>query len=322
MKSRLIRKITVWVLIAVMTVTAALLGGCGGESGGGAGSESIDSVMKGAAAYLVENVKVDSIDSIGGGWVPMALKLSGTDAADDDYFEAYYDSIRAAVKKNGAVLSEKRPTANERVSMNLKAIGKDPTDVEGADLMKVVDDYDKIAAQGLNAVIYAIVSANYVGYKLKNESNYLEAVIFSQTPEGAFGMDSAHPDVDVTAMAVQALSAYDGRIEGNKNSDPRAESAIDRAIEWLQGQQKDDGSFGNAESTAQVMIALGCLGKDPQGDEFAKGGKTLYDGLMVFRKDQGFSHEAGDEIDLMATEQSLLALDAAKLAQDGKRIFG
>lgn len=330
MMKRTAKRLAVWVLIMAMTVTAALLAGCGGESGGesggsggtGAGAGKIDSVIRETAEFLAESVDVDSLDSMGGGWVPFALKNSGTDVVDEDYYGAYYDSVRVAVKTNDGILSEDRPTANERVSMNLKVIGKDPLNVEGADLMEVVDDYDVIFRQGLNAEIYALISADYVGYELKHEGEYLDDLIVAQTPEGAFGMDSEHPDSDMTAMAVQALSIYDSRIEGNDKSDPRAESAIDRALEWLQGEQQDDGSFGNAESTAQVVIALGCLGVDPQeSSDFTKNDQSLYDGLMVFRCDRGFSHKAGDEVDMLATEQSLMALDAIRLAKEGKRIF-
>lgn len=321
MRNRLLRRITVGVLIVVLTMSAALLAGCGESSGGGGSSSKTGSAMNSAAKYLVENVEVDSFDSMGGGWVPFALKMSGTDAADDNYYNAYYDSIRVAVKNIGALLSEDRPTANERVSMNLKAIGKDPTSVEGADLMEAVDDYDLITRQGLNAEIYALISSDYTGCTLKNEGKYLDDLIESQSPEGAFGMDSAHPDSDMTAMALQALSIYDSRIEGNEKSDPRVEGAIDKAIEWLQGQQQDDGSFGNSESTAQVIIAMNCLGRDPEGDELMKGDNNLCDGLMTFYTGKGFSHEAGDEDDIMATEQSLLALDAIMLGKEGKRIF-
>ena len=317
----MIKKSAVWILIVLVMMTAAVTSGCGGSEGESGGSNSIDSVMNNAAEYLVENVEVDSIDSMGGGWVPFALKMSGTDAADDEYYGAYYDSIRVAVKTNDGVLSEDRPTANERVSMNLKAIGKDPTNVEGADLMEVVDDYDVIFRQGLNAEIYALISADYTGYVLTHEGDYLDDLLVSQIPDGSFGMDSDHPDSDMTAMAVQALSIYDSRIEVNEKSDDRAASAIDKALEWLQNEQQDDGSYGNSESTAQVIIALNCLGRDPQCEEFTKGDNDLYDGLMAFHTEEGFSHEAGDETDIMATEQSLMALDAIKLAKDGKRIF-
>ena len=309
-------------LAAVMIIAAAVLTGCGGSGSQGGSSNDPEKVMQSAAGYLVENVEVDTIDAMGGGWVPFALKMSGTDAADDDYYAAYYDSIRAVAKSQKGMLSEDHPTAHERVSINLRAIGEDPTSVEGYDLMAKVDDYKAIKEQGLNAEIYALISANYCGYKLKNEDKYLYDIIVNQTTEGAFGMDADHPDADMTAMALQALSAYDSRIEGNDKGDIKAEGAIDRAVEWLAGKQQDDGSYGSCESTAQVMIALGCLGKDAETDaDFIKGEKTLLDGLMSYQTGSAFCHEKDGEEDIMATEQALMGLDAMKMAQEGKRMF-
>ena len=320
-----LRKALALLIILAMVLMAGCSGsGSGSSSGSGSGTKDMDTVMKSASEYLVENVAVDSVDSMGGGWVPFALKMSGTDAADDDYYAAYYDSIRAIAKSQKGVLSEDHPTAYERVSINLKAIGQDPTSVEGYDLMEKVDDYDAICGQGLNAEIYALVSANYCGYELKNEDKYLYDIVVSQTPDGAFGMDADHPDSDMTAMALQALAPYDGRIDGNDAAkrDDRAEGAIDRALSWLSAKQQEDGSFGNAESTAQVMIALGCLGKDPATDEdFIKGDNSVLDGIMVFQTGRGFCHEAGGEEDIMPTEQALMGLDAAKMAQSGQRMF-
>lgn len=314
------RNVGIALIAVLIMITSLILAGCGGSGSGGAGADP-ESAMKGAAEYLVENVEVDSIDSMGGGWVPFALKMSGTDAADDDYYAAYYDSIRAVAKSQKGVLSKDHPTAYERVSINLKAIGEDPTSVEGYDLMKPVDDYDAICEQGINAEIYALISSNYTRYKLKNEEKYLYDIVAQQMPDGSFGMDTDHPDSDVTAMAIQALSAYDGRA-GSEKRDKRAEGAIDRAIEWLSGQQQEDGGFGSSESTAQVMIALGCLGRDPAADgDFIKGDNSVVDGLMTFHVDRGFCHEKDGEEDIMATEQALMGLDAMKMAQDGKRMF-
>lgn len=315
------KRIKFTAIIAVVAImVAVLLTGCGGSGGSESSGNDIDSAMKASAEYLVENVAVDSADSMGGGWIPFALKMSGTDAADEDYYMAYFDSIRLLAKSNKGVISKERPTANERVSINLKAIGQDPTNVEGFDLMKLVDDYETIKGQGLNAEIYALVSANYCGYTLKNEEQYLYDLIANQHADGAFGMDAEHPDSDMTAMAIQALAAYG---EGGEKSDDRAQGAITRALEWLKSKQLDDGSFGNAESTSQVLIALGCLGRDGETDaDFIKGDKSAVDGLMTFYMDGAFCHEADGEVDVMATEQALMALDAVKMAQAGQKMFG
>ena len=70
------------------------------------------------------------------------------------------------------------------------------------------------------------------------------------------------------------------------------------------------------------MMALGCLGKDPETEEaFIKDGVTLKDGLMEYLVDRGFCHEKDGEEDIMATEQALMGLDALKLAEEGKRLF-
>ena len=77
------RNVGIALIAVLIMITSLILAGCGGSGSGGAGADP-ESAMKGAAEYLVENVEVDSIDSMGGGWVPFALKMSGTDAADDD----------------------------------------------------------------------------------------------------------------------------------------------------------------------------------------------------------------------------------------------
>ena len=312
---------------------AAALAACGGkkESGGGepaSGSTDIKTVIEESAAFLVEEVEVDSLDAMGGGWVPLALKKSGTDAADDEYYEAYYDSVRAAAKSGKGVLSKDKPTANERVAIVLHVLGKDPFDVEGFDLLKYVDNYKKVKEQGLNAEIYALIAANATGAKLKNERRYLTDLLNSQFKNGAFGMDKDHPDSDMTAMAVQALSYYNGDAgsSASKAVRPkdrkRAAKAVEKAVQILSEQQGKDGSYGSSESTSQVILALGMIGADPLTDErFVKDGKSLYDGLLVYREGKGFCHAREEnvepEAEVLATEQALMALDQISLGTEG-----
>ena len=307
-------------LIMILIMAMLTLASCSGSESGSGGGSDIDSAMKDSAEYLVENVEVDAIDAMGGGWIPFAVKMSGTDAADEDYYTAYYDSVRAVSKSQKGILSEDHPTANERVSINLKAIGKDPTNVEGYNLMERVDDYEAVKEQGINAEIYALVAANYVGYTLKNENKYLYDILANQMADGAFGMDTDHPDSDITAMAVQALAAYG---EGSAKSDERAQGAIDRALEWLAGKQDEEGGYGTSEGDAQVIIAISCLGHDllSEDEDYVIDCKALYEDLMAYKADKGFCHVKGDEADIMATEQALMALDAVKMASSGKSLF-
>ena len=294
--------------------------GAGGSGSGasGTGSAVVEQTIKYAAAYIADQQDEPSIGGMGDGWTTFALKLSSTDAVDDDYYEGYYDTVRGNVKAGKGRLSEDEYTPYARVSMTLKLIGKDPRDVEGYDLMKPLDNYKGVKDQGINAVAFALISANYTGYKLKNEKKYLNYLLKAQGKDGGVTYDGTMPDVDISAMTLQALAYYNGK---NK----KAAKACEGIKKWLSGQQKSDGSYGNCEATAQVIIALGCLKEDPFEDEgFVKDGKTLRDGLMKFAKDgakKGFCHKAGGESNLMASQQALTALEAAKAGSEGESIY-
>ena len=54
---------------------------------------------------------------------------------------------------------------------------------------------------------------------------------------------------------------------------------------------------------------------------FQKKEKNLGDGLMVYYKGDGFCHSKDNEINELATEQSLRALASIKLGMKGKSIY-
>ena len=71
-----------------------------------------------------------------------------------------------------------------------------------------------------------------------------------------------------------------------------------------------DGSYGNAESTAQVVLALCELGIDPHTDErFNGNGVSPVDALLQYARDDGsFCHTLGGDANGMSTEQALYTL--------------
>lgn len=263
---------------------------------------------------MVDKVPDVSVGEMGGDWVIFALSRSGTEAASQDYYDAYYDNIRGLLKSNIGVLSRKSLTSYERVSMALTSIGKDPKKVEGYDLTKRIDNYADVSGQGYNAEMFALISSSYCGFSLKNEKRYLKDVLGCQLKNGAMTLDDETADVDMTAMGIQALSPY---IKQEKCA-----KAISRALSWLSRKQSSDGSYDSAESTAQVIIALGSLARDPLTDKaFIKDHGDLGDGLMKYSHGSAFEHKKGDGANLMATIQALCALDALKLAKEGKNIY-
>ena len=76
--------------------------------------------------------------------------------------------------------------------------------------------------------------------------------------------------------------------------------------------QNADGGFSswgseNAESCAQVLLALNALGLDDDS-RFVKNGHSVLDALLTYQNaDGGFCHERGGETNLMASEQAACA---------------
>lgn len=276
----------------------AVMAGCGER-----GEQEPGDIQAELAAYLLEQVPEPTVNSVGGEWTVIGL-VRGNAKVPEDYYDRYYDNVRAAVKSSRGVLDERLYTEYARVSMALSAIGKDPSDVEGYDLLKPLDDYEAVMKQGINGAIYALIASNTCGYPLKNEDRYLKVILDSELESGGFsfaGEETADPDV--TGMALQALSVYKDKEE--------AKQAAERAIQALSAMQKEDGGFGeNSESVCQAIMGLSAAGVNVETDErFIKGENSLLDGLLQFRSGEGFSHEAGGEADLMSTEQALCVLD-------------
>ncbi len=97
-------------------------------------------------------------------------------------------------------------------------------------------------------------------------------------------------DVDMTAMALQALSNYQDKEE--------VKIATNKALDYLSKNQGKDGGYENewvgdsSESVAQVLIALTSLDINPTEDErFVKDG-NLVDKLLSFQlEDGGFGNK-------------------------------
>lgn len=299
-----------------------------------------------AAVYLAEEIPEPAADSSDAGWAVIAFSRLKTAGALTDkeaariipknYTETYYDSARLA-GKTGKYSNQFSPTDCARVTIALAVSGKDPLTVEGQNLTLPLDQYKKVQAQGLNAEIFALIAAGSCGKRLKNTDHYINDILGAQQEDGGIAPDPAtdarngektgpgkknvrkKSDIDISAMALQALSTRNQPNPAHKKAIKKANTRI---IRYLSGQQKNDGSYGNAESTAQVIIALSMCGRRPDTDRsFIKNGHTLSDGLMAFWKKTGFSHTKGGEVNLIASEQALLALESIKLYETGHSVY-
>ena len=271
---------------------------------------------------LISGDYMDLAATPSGDWFVIGISRLGL---KDDY-DAYYSKIENIVKEryeSEGTLHKVKATEYHRVIFAVLASGGNPQNVAGVNLIKDgIYDRANVAAldkQGINGFIFALIAADANAYEFPENvcdtrEDIINGILEKELTNGGFSLTGTALDVDVTAMAIQALSNYYDRED--------VKCVVDRALLKLSSLQQDDGDFvsygyANAESTAQVVIALTSLGIDPLTDErFIKNGNTLFDGMMKYRmEDGGFAHCFGnpsykEESNSMASEQILLAMVA------------
>lgn len=265
-------------------------------------------------------------------WVAIATGCSGDPVKRNAYLKGLEAYVTEQYAENGG-LHRIKATEWHRISLAILALGGDPT-AFGKDAINLIADgtynfqmADSLGLQGLNGWIFALITLDASGYEVPDNARFtredmIREIIAAQTEDGGFGLSGNSADVDITAMALQALAPYYAE-------DTEVASAADRALNWLSARQNEHGDFtswgaATAEGTAQTVIALCSLGIDPRTDErFIKNGNSPVDGLMQYQTENGmFRHTSDSEADMLATEQAALALIALdRLDRGGKRLY-
>lgn len=291
----------------------------------GAEVPGFDEAYAGAKAYIQGAVSAPVVSYLFGEWAVLGQARAKVPLSEA-YIAAYYEKVVAYVQKNmgadGVLVDpeSRNPTVtdNERIILALTAIGKDPANVgdknlltalQDKDIMKVTDT-SKTDINGLVMGLLALNSRNYTS----DTSWLVQAVLEQQNKDGSWRASAdTKPvgDVDMTAMALQALAPYhkDG---GNET----VNTAVEKALNWLSGKYRS--GYDSSESCAQVVIALSALNLDANTDaRFTKTveGKTLsvLGNLLQYRvaENGGFKHQFADKaVNEMATEQALCAMAA------------
>lgn len=269
---------------------------------------------------MLDTIKTGEL-AFGSEWLVIALARSGRDVPD-----SYYDSVVKAVQSAKGQLSDKKSTEYARTILALTAIGKDPTDVGGYDLLARLADMDDVTYQGINGAIFALLALDSGKYDVPaaaeggtqvTRDGLVAYILAQQLSDGGWALSGSSADPDVTAMALQALAPY-------RTGDETVDAAVDKGVQLLSDMQLADGGYSswgtlNSESCAQVLIALATLGIDPVSDSrFVKNGLTVLDALLAYAVSGGFRHTVDGEADAIATEQALCALTAYARLLDGK----
>ena len=289
----------------------------------------LTSAVTESASYMLNAVKQPQVGSIGGEWAVIGLARSGHDVPQK-YGDNYYAAVEDYVEDCNGVLHKKKYTEYSRVVVALTAIGADPKDVAGYDLLKPLGDFDKTIWQGINGPIWALIALDSGSYDMpvnaeaKTQATrqmYIDEILSRQNNDGGWSLTSMGgdnaSDPDITGMALQALAKYQAQ--------SAVKAATDNALTCLSKMQDSDGGYAswetsNSESVVQVIVALCELGIDLNDSRFVKGGNTLLDNLFSYRNADGsFSHTAnGSGNDQMSSEQGFYGIVAAMRAIEGK----
>ena len=295
--------------------------------------ESRMSVQPDSDAVLISKL-AENAGSPSSDWFAMAAARVGRVSDGDIYLDALEEYVSERYKKDDR-LDAHKATEWHRIALTVFSLGGDPTafgtDADGSEINLIADGVyyrgrtEPLNSQGINGLIWGLITLD-AGHIQTPEDAYdtrngiIEQIISAQCSDGGFSLDNGASNADITAMALQALAPY--------SEDGTVHASVERALIFLADMQKDDGDFYafgecNAETTAQVIIALCTLGIDPDSDErFVKNGNSAVDGLMKYQTADGeFAHSKVREkklsADSMATYQSLLALCALYRYRNG-----
>ncbi len=200
---------------------------------------------------------------------------------------------------------------------------------------------DSVGKQGIMSLVYGLHLSNcwcnapeYPPFKLVDELMSL------RHEDGGWSVMGQYSDVDVTAMVLQSFAylrktlyndvygwvqVYEGEaLEEHRKLYEKIEDGVRTGLTFLSGKQNETGDFAgfgsdNAESTAQVLIALSSLGIDGASDpDFVKNGNSVVDGIMRYRLPDGsFAHVLGGDSNPTATSQVFTAMASYICYQEG-----
>lgn len=276
------------------------------------------------AKWMQSEIPEPGFGSVGGEWLAMGLARSELEGMEE-YLLGYGERVAAYTAEQGGILHNRKYTEYSRTILAWTAIGRDATDVGGFNLLTPLADFEQTVFQGINGPIFALLALDCGNYEIPENiatstqatrDMYVDYIVNAESPDGGWSMAGGPAEIDITAMALQALAKYRDR--------PDVAAAVDRGLELLSQQQNVNGSFTehsteSSEAVSQTIVALTELGISLEDARFVKNGNTLKDALLRFQLEDGsFTHLMDGDTDLLATEQAFYALVAIDRMEQGK----
>ena len=332
-------------LLMIMTLALTMTFGGGAAFAAAASQSEITKAFENCGDYIYETVTEPIFGSIGGEWVMYGLAQADYPMSDE-YIAKYQANVEKAVKEGyrgvPGQLHDRKYTEYSRVIVAYAALGLDPTNIAGYNMVEKLADFDSVVWQGINGPIWALRALDAGNYKIPKVSGIenvttrqklVNYILSYQLDDGGWNLyysesdDKAENakqkaqlkgDPDLTGMAMTALAPY--------RSQTKVKAALDKAAACLSAMQNAEGGYtawgaSSSESISQAICGLTSVGINPNTDSrFKKNGKSLVDALLSFydEKTGGFRHvntaSGGYEpvVNQMATEQAYYALAAYK----------
>ncbi len=275
-------------------------------------------------AHIIEEAPNPGHSHINGEWTVIVAARRGEEVPEG-WYDTYYENLCNTLKECDGELSGTKHSDYSRAVLTLSAIGKDPTDVAGYNLLETYADYDFVTHQGIPGSIFALISLDCLGYEIPGgevtREMYIDHILSEEYEGGGWALMGEDPDVDITAQVIQAFAPYYGTNE-------KVTAAVDRAVAVLSEVQKPDGGFfaweaENVQTADQVVIALSSIGIDIRTDErFIKDGNWIGSYIMKYYLGEGaFSHTLDMPENAMATDQCMQAFVSMELFEKGERFY-
>ena len=314
-----------------------------------------------ADGYLMNDGFLSLAGTTPGDWYPIGFGRLGIADNQTGYLAVINETVQKRYQ-TAEKLDRTKATEWHRISLAVLASGGDPRHMGANGEIDLIADgtYNRgltasPGRQGINGWIWGLIALDSKRFEVPSDAvntreDFIVEILRTQRSDGGFALTGEVSDVDITAMAIQALAPYyntetvyfytSSVVKTSEGAyaecSKTVREVIDESVAWLSSVQCSDGDFSswgmqNVESTAQVLVALSTLGVDALHDSrFIKNGNTVLDGILKYRlSNGGFVHSftydpdnptsLPDQANTMASEQVLYALVSLWRYQNGMR---
>lgn len=229
----------------------------------------------------------------------------------------YEESAKQVIVKENA-----SATDIEKAIIVLSALGYDASELTvNGEKVNAVEKMLACNLKPVNANVFALCALDSGQYYIPKDSTVTREGLVSdlldlRTDDKGWAFYGATADMDMTAMAIQSLAPYylaenAETAELSEDTYHDVKTAVDEAVSLLSQKQQENGTYGNANASAMVVMSLISIGIDANTDtRFVKNGKGALDGVLEFalEDNSGFGYTNNSSLNAMATEQGFRAL--------------